>query len=53
MKNQGTISAFSANSLHRRWCCCKPTAHCNISRDSVDLLETLRSVEGFAKRCSS
>jgi len=34
-------SAFSKNSL-RRSCCCKPIAHCNRSRDSVDLLAKLR-----------
>jgi len=26
----------------RRYCCCKPTALCNKSRDHVDLLEKLR-----------
>ena len=35
--------AFSNNSIRRSRCCCyKPTAHCNKSRDSVELLENLR-----------
>ena len=36
-----THSAFSTNSLRRRRCR-KPTAHCNRSRDPVDVLEKLR-----------
>jgi len=31
---------FSTNSLPRRRCC-KPTVHCNKSRDPVDLLQKL------------
>ena len=34
------ISALNTNSLRRR-CCDRPTAHCNESRDPVDLLENL------------
>ena len=34
-------STLSTNSLRRR-CCCKPTAHCNKSRDPVDLRAKLR-----------
>jgi len=38
--HNAATSSFSMNSL---LCCCfKPTAHCNKSRDSVDLLEKLR-----------
>jgi len=33
-------SAFRTNSLLRR-CCCKPTAHCNELRETVDLLQKL------------
>jgi len=35
------LANFSMNSLRCRWCR-KPTAHCNKSRDAVDLLEKLR-----------
>jgi len=38
--HHAATSAFSTNSLRRRRCCCKPTAHCNISRDPVDTGES-------------
>jgi len=45
-------ATFSTNSQCRRCCCCKPTAHCNPSRDPVDLLEKLASDVSSAQRYS-
>jgi len=43
--------AFSPNSL-RHCCCCKPTAHCNISRDPVNLQQTILLLTSSAQRYS-
>jgi len=38
--HNAVTTAYSTNSLRRR--CCRPTAHCNKSRDSVDLLKKIQ-----------